>query len=203
MVGYCRGMCSLFWLGEVIVALATTGLRISELAELRWTDLHFDSNMIHLTDTRFHGSKLERTAGRSLKSHRNRSLPIYPKLREQLLAMKHHADGRVFHGPLGGLLKPDTVRNVLIREVLTPLEKKFPSVPAVNGFESGRLHSLRHYFCAMSANNGVPEQALVSWLGHRDSKMVRHYYHLHQDEAQRQIAKVNFVGQLPRLETAG
>jgi integrase len=46
----------------------------------------------------------------------------------------------------------------------------------------------------MSANSGVSEQVLMTWLGHRDSKMVRHYYHLHQDEAKRQMAKIPLVG---------
>ena len=32
------------------------------------------------------------------------------------------------------------------------------------------------------------------WLGHRDSKMVRHYYHLHDDDAQRQMSKFKSVG---------
>ena len=34
----------------------------------------------------------------------------------------------------------------------------------------------------------------MQWLGHRDSAMVRHYYHLHDDEAQRQMQRINFVG---------
>jgi hypothetical protein len=35
----------------------------------------------------------------------------------------------------------------------------------------------------------------MAWLGHRDSQMVRHYYHLHDDEAQRQMKRLNFLGQ--------
>ena len=50
------------------------------------------------------------------------------------------------------------------------------------------------YFCSTCANTGVPEQVVMRWLGHQDSLMVRHYYHLHDDEAQRQMQRVNFVG---------
>jgi integrase len=32
------------------------------------------------------------------------------------------------------------------------------------------------------------------WLGHRDSKMIRRYYHLNDDEAQRQMSKLKSVG---------
>jgi integrase len=58
---------------------------------------------------------------------------------------------------------------------------------------SGRLHSFRHYFCSRYANSGVPEQVVMAWLGHADSKMVRHYYHLHDDEAQRQMKRLQFL----------
>ena len=61
------------------------------------------------------------------------------------------------------------------------------------GFKDGRLHSFRHYFCSTCANSGVPEQVVMNWLGHRSSAMVRHYYHLHDDEAQRQMAKLKLI----------
>jgi integrase len=35
----------------------------------------------------------------------------------------------------------------------------------------------------------------MAWLGHADSKMVRHYYHLHDDEAQRQMKRLQFVSE--------
>ena len=83
-------------------------------------------------------------------------------------------DGVIFHGPRSGAIKADTVRTILIREVLTPLAGRFPS-PGVVGFRDGRLHSFRHYFCSVAANSGVPELAVMSWLGHSASAMVQHY----------------------------
>jgi integrase len=43
------------------------------------------------------------------------------------------------------------------------------------------------------STRGVPEQVVMAWLGHADSKMVRHYYHLHDDEAQRQMRRLQFL----------
>ena len=160
---------------------------------LRWTDIDPEKNLLHLIDARYHGSKAVRQAARTTKTHRDRVLPIHPDL-PRLLKDKHHAsDGRVFHGPRGGVLKPDTVRIVLVREVLTPLAKQFPKGES-SGFIDGRLHSFRHYFCSVSANSGVPEQVLMTWLGQRDSSMVKRYYHLDRSESQRQMAKIRFVG---------
>jgi integrase len=192
IVRHCSADPARAWLGEVVIALATTGLRISELAALHWTDV--ETNLIRLVDTHFQASKGERATARTTKSHRDRSLPIHPDLKRVLEGMDRHPDGLIFHGPRGGVLKPDTVRNVLIREVLTPLAERFPTRAGGTGFIDGRLHSFRHFFCSLSANSGVPEQVLMTWLGHRDSKMVRHYYHLHPEEAQRQMARIRFLG---------
>jgi integrase len=92
------------------------------------------------------------------------------------------------------VLSPDIARRTLIKEALTPLSQQFPTPEGETGFKDGRLHSFRHYFCSVCANTGIPEQVVMQWLGHRDSLMVRHYYHLHDEEAQRQMQRVNFVG---------
>jgi hypothetical protein len=34
----------------------------------------------------------------------------------------------------------------------------------------------------------------MAWLGHQDSEMVRHYYHLHDDESRRRMNEINFLG---------
>ena len=201
IVAHCLSQDDLIWLGHVVLALTRTGLRIAELAQLSWADFDFQANVLRLTDARRQGGKKARNQARSTKSHRNRVLPLDADLRTVLLLKKRHPDGRVFHGPLGGQLKPDTVRNVLIREVLKPLEDRFPVVPRQKGFKDGRLHSFRHFFCSTCANSGVPEQVVMAWLGHQDSRMVKHYYHLHDAEAQRQMAKIQFTSPSRQRET--
>lgn len=113
-------------------------------------------------------------------------MPICPALREVLLKMDRHPDGRVFHGPRGGLVKSDKVRRIFVHEVLDPLASRFPDTR----FIEGRFHSFRHYFCSASANEGTSEQVLMRWLGHRHSRMVQRYYHLRGQESLRQISRV-------------
>ena len=102
--------------------------------------------------------------------------------------------GNVFRGPRGGQLKPDTVRLILVRDVIKPLTKKFPHREDEIGFADGRLHSFRHYFCSTCANSGIPENMVMRWLGHRSSEMGQHYYHLHDAEAKRRMDTLNFIG---------
>ena len=106
----------------------------------------------------------------------------------------------MFHGPLGGVLKPDTVRNVLIREVLSALASCFPTLDGEIGFAHGRLHSCRHFFCSQCANEGIAGQVVKSWLGHHDSKMVRHYFHLHNETAQRHMSRLRLLGEAGGLD---
>ncbi len=195
MVAHCRATPSLRWLGDVIVALAHTGLRISELANLRWSDINAELTRIMLVDESRKGAQVHRAVARTTKTHRDRMLPIHSKLRAVLAALPRHLDGRVFHGPNGGVLKPDTLRNILIRDVLEPLAKQFPS-KGQQGLSDGRLHSLRHYFTSAAASSGeVDAETLMTWLGHRDSRMVRHYYHVFEDRAVKQMQNIEFVAE--------
>jgi integrase len=193
MMALCGSNVKLQWLGGVIGALASTGLRISELASLRWEDVDFESQRIQIKDeSSLAGTKKPKKELRTTKSSRSRSFPIHNTLQpilERLKVLKSK-DELVFHGPLGGRLKPDTIRNILKREVLSPLACRFPVAGGAKGFNDGRLHSFRHFFCSACANNRVPEATVMSWLGHQDSEMVRYYYHLHDDVARQFMSEV-------------
>ena len=197
---HCWSDPKLHWLGEVLTALACTGMRISELAALRWSDVDFQSNLVRLKDETSSRRRMKGKKARQTKSRRSRSFPIHEDLCRVLEQLPQAADGLVFHGPRGGVLSADIARRTLIREVLVPLADRFPSPEDEVGFEDGRLHSFRHYFCSMCANNNVPEQLVMEWLGHQESKMVRHYYHAHNEEAQRQMKKLNLIGRSDATE---
>jgi len=191
MIDHCTSTSKLAWLGNVIVSLVYTGLRISELASLKWSDVNLEAKNITLTDETGHSSPT--TSRRTTKSGRSRSFPIHDNLLIVLNAMPRSA-GMIFRGPRGGRLKPDTVRNCLVRDVISPLSDQFASAPDEKGFKDGRLHSFRHFFCSTCANSGVPELMVMAWLGHSDSEMVRHYYHLNDTEAKRRMNNIDFLG---------
>ena len=192
MLEHCSRDKKLTWLKNVILALSCTGLRISELVSLRWKDIDFQSKHLTLTDEsgRVKNSNENR---RQLKSGRSRSFPIHSKLLDVILSIDN-SKGCVFCGPRSGKLKPDTVRHILVRDVLEPLAGRFPTPDGEKGFINGRLHSFRHYFCSTCANNNVPERIVMTWLGHKNSKMIQVYYHLHDQEAQNQMDQLNFLG---------
>ncbi len=189
-----RANPELHWLHDVVTTLAFTGLRIGELIALRWSDIDLASGMIELVDESKSSRKQQVGVVRTLKGGRGRVFPINPELLPIFASIARKADGVVFHGPRGGRLKADTIRNILIRDVLKPLAKKFPTPAGEIGFAHGRLHSFRHFFCSLCANNRVSQQMLMGWLGHQDSRLIARYYHLNDDEARRQMQNIKLGG---------
>jgi integrase len=194
MLEYCRANPNLVWLADIIVALTTTGVRIGELAALRWSDLDMEANVLKLTDERY--SRLRKRLGnaRLIKGKRGRTIPMNPALREVLASMQRSPDGLIFHGPRGGKLKPDVVRTTLLRDVIHPLAPQYPTAPGEIGFESGRVHSFRHYFVSEAFRLGVPEPRIMEWVGHRDSRIVSRYRHLRDDDGQQAMLELDFLG---------
>lgn len=192
LIEYCAADDTLGWLGRVIIALACTGLRIAELTQLRWSDIDLATGRLQLTDETGRRSHADGQR-RELKSGRSRTFPIHADLLEVLKGLTR-SDAYVFHGPRGGRLKPDTVRRCLVREVIAPLSELFPTPERQKGFRDGRLHSFRHAFCSTCANSGVPERILMEWLGHANSELIRHYYHLYDAEARSRMDGLDFLG---------
>jgi integrase len=193
MVDHCAANPQLRWLGDVILALAHTGLRIGELAALRWSDVNLGRDLLQIADER--GSKHKRKAGtvRTTKGRRSRIIPIHPTFKQCLVELERRPDGLVFHAMQGGILRPRNVLQVFIDHVIEPLKAGFPTPAGEIGFEHGRLHSFRHYFCSQAFLGGASEGEIREWLGHADSKMVEHYRHLRHDDAQRKMAAIEFL----------
>lgn len=188
ILAHCRSRPELLWLEDVLVALATTGMRIGELANLRRSDVDLEAGVIRIRDETAVGGTGPR---RTTKSGASRSVPIPSPLRPVLARLPVHRDGYLFHGPRQGRLKPDTVRRTFVDAVLEPLSGRFPTFEGEVGLRNGRLHSFRHYFVSVCVQKLIPEQTTMHWVGHADSKMVKYYYHLHDDESRRQMDRLN------------
>lgn len=187
----CRQVPELGWVGDVVTGLACTGVRIEELANLKWADVDLVNNRITLVDESGRGGQGD--SKRTLKSGRNRSFPLHADLVPVLVGLPK-VDAYVFHGPNNRRLDSRVVRRILVKDILTPLAEKFPAVDGGQSFIDGRLHSFRHYFVSQCAAGGVSERVVMEWVGHADSAMVRHYFHLHNAESQRQMNGLNLLG---------
>jgi len=56
--------------------------------------------------------------------------------------------------------------------------------------EKGVIHTFRHAFVSMCANNNVPPMQVAQWVGHSSLEMVLRYYNLSDEESLRPIQKI-------------
>ena len=183
----------LVWLGRIMTTLAHTGLRISELAALRWSDVDLTAATVRIADER--ASRVKQLAGtaRTTKGRRSRTVPIHPVLRKLLMSMDRSRGGRIFTAARGGMVRPRNVLEMFLKQVIEPLKSEFPTSPGEIGFEHGRLHSFRHFFCSQGFLGGMSDGEIREWLGHADSKMVEHYRHLRSEDARRKMEQIQFL----------
>lgn len=189
MLDHCQADPRLHLLRDVIASLACTGLRISELASLRWSDIDPERTVLQLTDESGHRSGPRR----QLKNGRSRTLPLHLDFCA-VLARRPQTGTYVFEGARGGKLHVTRLRLQFKEDVVLKLADRFPTAAGEQGFKDGRFHSFRHYFCSLCANDNTSEFMVMEWLGHADSEMVRHYYHVHDAEARRQMNQLNPLG---------
>ena len=195
MLQRCREIDNLGWLGEALEVLAYTGMRVGELAQLRWRDVDLEGRWVHVRDE----SSTSFSEGATTKGRASRSVPLNDAALDVLRRRARRATAKgkaappggssVFHGPRGGRLSSDLVCRRLKQDVINPLAERW-ELARDEGFRRGVVHSLRHYFCSRCAASGIPEATTQKWLGHKSSEITRLYYHLHDDEAHRQMTRL-------------
>ena len=88
----------------------------------------------------------------------------------------------------------NTALKVFKEKVIEPLSEKFPTPEGEIGFRHGTFHGFRHFFCSQCFLGGASEGEIREWMGHRESKIVEHYRHLSNEDAQRKMKKIDFLG---------
>jgi site-specific recombinase XerD len=137
----------------LLITAIFTGLRRSEQFRLRWAEVDFTSNTIHVN--------------RLAKSRRSREVPMADVVREALL-LQRRSTGHlpyVFCTQSGKPFKDrrETLASVLQRAKIT---------------DSFTWHDMRHCFASFLAMSGVDLLRIKELLGHSDLKMTLRYAHL-------------------------
>jgi len=136
------------------------GLRWSELVNLRWENVDFQENVLHIQPTDVW----------SPKSKRGRLIPLHPRLRAVLEPLQAK-DGVCFPAPVDRGGRP-------YRERAYP--KSFKLWFQEVGLSGKRLgwHTLRHTFASLLVQEGVSVYKVCQWLGHSEVKTTQIYAHL-------------------------
>jgi len=138
----------------IVMVAYGSGLRVSEIVNLRVFDLDFKSNTIHI---------------RGAKGRKDRITILSPKANQELrvFTMDTYKNDYVFPSQKGGRL---TTRAV---------QKMFKSgLRRAKIFKRATFHSLRHSFATHLIQNGTPTRYVQELLGHRNIRTTERYTHV-------------------------
>jgi integrase len=137
----------------VVLMAITTGMRKSELINLRWTDINFDKVLARLATT---------------KNGSPRINPIPAPALDELKKFRQVGNGLIFPSP-NDAEKPFDFRVQWMRALQRAHIKNF------------RFHDLRHTAASYLVMNGASLHETAELLGHKSTQTTKRYAHLSTD----------------------
>jgi integrase len=148
-----------------VLLCGEAGLRRGEAMGLEWTDLDLKRRMMTVARSVWNGHVSAPKSGKS------RKVRLTERLALALDAHRHLRGLRVLYADDGGELT-----NKVVRIWMEKAERR-AGLPV-----TGRVHQLRHSFCAHLAAAGAPAKAIQELAGHADLTMTMRYMHLSPGE---------------------
>ena len=151
-----------------------TGIRLGELCALRWKDICFGQNIIHVrrtmqriadySPTSTHKTKIVETPPKSSSSVRDIPLPTF--LTQVLVHTRAQAtdDAYILTGTADQFIEPRTMEN------------KFHQVLRACGIPDKNFHCIRHTFATRCVELGFDVKSLSEIMGHADIHVTMNRY---------------------------
>lgn len=159
-----------FYIYPILVTALHTGMRKSELFNLKWAAVDFEQETITVQgDADWH-----------TKNYNSRTLQMTP----------------VLHKTLMRLWQPGTSGNVFMNngKPVKDIRGTFASVKKYAELEGVGLHTLRHTFASHLVMQGVSLREVQELMGHQSYETTLRYAHLSQDHVKKQVMKLPFAG---------
>ncbi len=136
----------------VLMFLYYAGLRLNEVRNLRWQDLDFDREIIHV---------------KAAKGEKERVVFLHPKLKELLKIYRIGTEGLIFLSQRGEKYNKRTIQQI-VKHAAKKSEIKKKVTP----------HTLRHSFATHLLESGADIRYIQQLLGHKDLKTTQIYTHV-------------------------
>ena len=158
----CRGSASPLLYPIVVLAIAT-GMRKSEMLNLRWRQINLFEGLVTLEDT---------------KNGEWRAVPLTGHALEQLRALRSvkRADG--------DLVSEASAKPIDVRTAWTAAVTR-------SDLHDFRFHDLRHATASCLAQGGATPIDIAAVLGHKTLAMVKRYAHLSESRVRDVLANMN------------
>jgi site-specific recombinase XerD len=160
-------------LRDLFMFASLTGLRLSEILNLKWETVDFDKRQITIANTETF----------TTKTGRMRTIPMHDLVFNLLSARKGNAEGYVFCKRGGFRLLKNFVSKKFKNAVR---DAKLP--------ESLHFHSLRHSCASWLVDAGVSLYVVQNILGHSNISTTQIYSHLSQNTLHESMNRVALCG---------
>lgn len=154
--------------------LTSTGMRKGEALALKWKNIDFKENVIHITGTRDHLGE------RTTKTKRGtRTIDVSPSLISHFKKYRRWAIERKL--VFGMKLKDDDY--ILINpQTAEPISREYPKYMLERAFEAGVIkrvtpHALRHSFVSILISKGIPVTTVAKIIGDSVEMVLKTYAH--------------------------
>ena len=155
------------WLTPFVTLAIETGLRLSNLCNLQWSEVNLFTKLISIN-------------AEKMKNKDNLGIPLtdvaYNTLRE--LRRVQSISNYVFH---------DNGERLYYVKV----QRAFKRALTRAKIEDFHFHDLRHTFASKCVHAGIDLYAVQKLLGHKDGRMTQRYAHLSSDYLRDAVAKLN------------
>lgn len=153
---------------DMVEFLAYSGMRVGEAREVRLCDINFDNGTLLIT-----GGEI------GTKNHEQRTIPLFPNLRNLLTRMLAR--------------KPANDANTKIFSIASPRGAMTNACLRV-GLEDFSVHSLRHFFASNAIEQGINFKVIADWLGHSDGGVLvaKTYGHLRAEYSASMAERMSF-----------
>lgn len=150
-------------LGPIVIIAIDTGLRRGELLSLEKEQVDFILNVINVKRT---------------KSGKGRTVPMTPRVSEELKRLCENSDSRYLFG------NPDTGK------AITDVKHSFTSAARAAGIEDFTFHDLRHTFGTRLAASGADVVKIKELMGHSSITTTMRYMHASDSGEHEAIARM-------------
>jgi len=160
-----------YYIYPLIVTALHTGMRKSELFNLKWSDVDFE----HSTIT------VQSKDDWHTKNYKSRVLALTPRLCSVLL--EHHSGNGM----------SDYLFTWRGRKLKCTIKKSLRTLLRDAGLENVTLHTLRHTFASQLVMAGVSLREVQELMGHADYQTTLQYAHLSRDHVKSQVLRLPFA----------
>ncbi len=165
---------------QILIISLLTGLRSSELLNLRWEHVDFSSGQINIRNTDLFKTKNMRDRSISINSVLNNYLSYYKE--NYIDPVTDNAHKR----------EPWQMDYVICHQDGRPLKSiktTFNKQMAKCGIKGVTPHTLRHTFASIGYMAGISIHTLQSFMGHQDMRTTQGYTQVHNDYEREQMER--------------